>query len=61
MTGLPNRFPNNVIFDPYDRTNSTIYLIFNGFNRQFMEDPVPASSTSIGANSPRPQLACPSG
>ena len=39
MTGLPNRFPNNVIFDPYDRTNSTVYLIFNGFNRRFIEGP----------------------
>jgi hypothetical protein len=39
LTGLPNRFPNNVIFDPADRTNSTIYLIFNGFNRRFIEGP----------------------
>jgi hypothetical protein len=39
MTGLPNRFPNAVTFDPADRTNSTIYLIFNGFNRRFIEGP----------------------
>jgi len=39
MTGLPNRFPNNVIFDPADRTNSTVYLVFNGFNRRFIEGP----------------------
>lgn len=39
MTGLPNRFPNAVTFDPGDATNSTIYLVFNGFNRRFIEGP----------------------
>jgi hypothetical protein len=39
LTGLPNRFPNAVMFDPYDPTNSTIYLVFNGFNRRFVEGP----------------------
>jgi hypothetical protein len=39
MTGLPNRFPNAVTFDPSDATNSTIYLVFNGFNRRFIEGP----------------------
>jgi hypothetical protein len=39
MTGLPNRYPNAVAFDPYDRTNSTLYLVFNGFNRRFIEGP----------------------
>lgn len=39
MTGLPNRFPNAVTFDPTDPTNSTIYLVFNGFNRRFIEGP----------------------
>jgi hypothetical protein len=39
MTGLPNRFPNAVTFDPGDATNSTIYLVFNGFNRKFIEGP----------------------
>jgi hypothetical protein len=39
MTGPPNRFPNAVAFDPYDRTNSTVYLVFNGFNRRFIEGP----------------------
>ncbi|HYN94795.1 MAG TPA: glycosyl hydrolase [Pilimelia sp.] len=39
MTGLPNRFPNAVLFDPADRTNSTVYLVFNGFNRRFIEGP----------------------
>jgi hypothetical protein len=39
LTGLPNRFPNNVIFDPADRSNSTVYLVFNGFNRRFIEGP----------------------
>jgi hypothetical protein len=39
LTGLPNRFPNAVSFDPYDATNSTVYLVFNGFNRRFIEGP----------------------
>ena len=40
MTGLPNRFPNAVIFDPgRPRPNSTVYLVFNGFNRRFIEGP----------------------
>jgi hypothetical protein len=39
LTGLPNRYPNAVTFDPNDKTNSTIYLVFNGFNRRFIEGP----------------------
>jgi hypothetical protein len=39
LTGLPNRFPDAVTFDPGDATNSTIYLGFNGFNRRFIEGP----------------------
>lgn len=39
MTGLPNRYPSAVTFDPTDKTNSTIYLVFNGFNRRFIEGP----------------------
>jgi len=39
LTGLPNRFPSNVALDPADRTNSTVYLVFNGFNRRFIEGP----------------------
>ncbi|WP_225854005.1 glycosyl hydrolase [Micromonospora sp. AMSO31t] len=39
LTGLPNRYPNAVTFDPADPTNSTIYLVFNGFNRRFIEGP----------------------
>jgi hypothetical protein len=39
LTGLPNRYPNAVTFDPSDPTNSTIYLVFNGFNRRFIEGP----------------------
>ncbi len=39
MTGLPNRYPNAVTFDPSDATNSTIYVVFNGFNRRFIEGP----------------------
>jgi hypothetical protein len=39
LTGLPNRFPNAVTIDPDDPANSTIYLVFNGFNRRFVEGP----------------------
>lgn len=39
LTGLPNRYPTNVTFDPNDPTNSTVYLVFNGFNRRFIEGP----------------------
>ena len=39
LAGLPNRFPNNVIFDPSDPANSTVFLVFNGFNRRFIEGP----------------------
>jgi hypothetical protein len=39
LSGLPNRFPNAVTIDPYDHTNSTIYVVFNGFNRRFIEGP----------------------
>ncbi|SDY37558.1 hypothetical protein SAMN05444365_10251 [Micromonospora pattaloongensis] len=39
LTGLPNRYPNAVTFDPSDPTNSTVYLVFNGFNRRFIEGP----------------------
>jgi len=28
-----------VTFDPSDPTNSTIFLVFNGFNRRFIEGP----------------------
>jgi hypothetical protein len=39
LAGLPNRYPNAVTVDPADRTNSTIYVVFNGFNRRFVEGP----------------------
>lgn len=39
MTGLPNRFPSNVLIDPDDATNSTVFVVFNGFNRRFVEGP----------------------
>ncbi|BCJ50629.1 hypothetical protein Asp14428_21040 [Actinoplanes sp. NBRC 14428] len=39
LGGLPDRFPSNVIFDPADRTNATVLLVFNGFNRRFVEGP----------------------
>jgi hypothetical protein len=37
LTGLPNRYPDAVTFDPSD--SSTVYLGFNGFNRRFIEGP----------------------
>ena len=40
MTGLPNRFPNAVYID--DQANAggnTVYLVFNGYNRRFIEGP----------------------
>jgi hypothetical protein len=40
MTGLPNRFPNAVFIDQQaDPTGGTVYLVFNGYNRRFIEGP----------------------
>ncbi|HEX5997186.1 MAG TPA: hypothetical protein VFY84_18765 [Jiangellales bacterium] len=38
MTGLPSRYPNAVYIDKVDST-ATIYLVFNGYNRRFVEGP----------------------
>lgn len=40
MTGLPNRYPNAVYIDEKaDPTGGTVYLVFNGYNRRFIEGP----------------------
>ncbi|HET6166385.1 MAG TPA: hypothetical protein VFE07_06120, partial [Marmoricola sp.] len=39
MTGLPNRYPNAVHIDKVSATSATVYLVFNGFNRTFIEGP----------------------
>ncbi|HEX6872101.1 MAG TPA: hypothetical protein VF163_13470, partial [Micromonosporaceae bacterium] len=39
LTGLPNRYPNAVWIDRVDATTATIYLVFNGYNRRFIEGP----------------------
>ena len=39
MTGLPNRFPNQVYIDSVTADTATVYLAFNGYNRRFIEGP----------------------
>ncbi|HEX5995248.1 MAG TPA: hypothetical protein VFY84_08930, partial [Jiangellales bacterium] len=39
MTGLPSRYPNGVYIDKVDSSAATIYLVFNGYNRRFIEGP----------------------
>ncbi|MGE5829022.1 MAG: glycosyl hydrolase [Micromonosporaceae bacterium] len=39
MTGLPSRFPNAVTIDSVSGGTATIYLVFNGYNRRFIEGP----------------------
>ena len=39
MGTLPNRFPNAVHIDSVSGTTATIYLVFNGYNRRFIEGP----------------------
>jgi hypothetical protein len=39
-TGLPSRFPNAVFIDTKaDPNGGTVYLVFNGYNRRFIEGP----------------------
>jgi hypothetical protein len=39
-TGLPNRYPNAVFIDTKaDPAGGTVYLVFNGYNRRFIEGP----------------------
>jgi hypothetical protein len=39
MTGLPTRFPNAVHIDRVSGDTATVYLVFNGYNRRFIEGP----------------------
>jgi hypothetical protein len=39
MTGLPSRFPNAVYIDGVSADTATVYLVFNGYNRRFIEGP----------------------
>lgn len=39
MDGLPNRYPNAVWIDKVSPESATIYLVFNGYNRRFIEGP----------------------
>jgi hypothetical protein len=39
MNGLPTRFPNAVYIDSVTGGTATIYLVFNGYNRRFIEGP----------------------
>lgn len=39
LTGLPTRFPNAVYIDRLSGGTATIYLVFNGYNRRFIEGP----------------------
>jgi hypothetical protein len=39
MTGLPNRFPNEVHIADVSGGTATVYLVFNGYNRRFIEGP----------------------
>jgi hypothetical protein len=39
VTALPNRFPNAVYIDKVDGNTATVYVVFNGYNRRFIEGP----------------------
>ncbi len=39
VSALPNRYPSGVTIDPNDPTGATVYVVFNGFNRRFIEGP----------------------
>jgi hypothetical protein len=39
MGSLPNRYPNAVYIDSVTATSATFYLVFNGYNRRFIEGP----------------------
>ncbi|MBW8751966.1 MAG: hypothetical protein JF565_11155 [Propionibacteriales bacterium] len=39
MTGLPNRYPSGVYIDSVSGGTATVYLVFNGYNRTFIEGP----------------------
>ena len=39
MTGLPSRYPSGVFIDKVGADTATVYLVFNGYNRRFIEGP----------------------
>ena len=39
MTGLPSRYPSAVRIDNVSGSTATVYLVFNGYNRRFIEGP----------------------
>jgi hypothetical protein len=39
MTGLPSRYPNAVYIASVNDSTATVYLVFNGYNRHFVEGP----------------------
>lgn len=39
MTGLPTRYPSGVYIDSVTGGTATVYLVFNGYNRRFIEGP----------------------
>ena len=39
MTGLPSRYPSAVHIDSVSGNTATVYLVFNGYNRRFIEGP----------------------
>jgi hypothetical protein len=39
VTGLPNRFPNAVHIESLTADTTTVHLVFNGYNRRFIEGP----------------------
>ncbi|SCL29453.1 hypothetical protein GA0070624_3885 [Micromonospora rhizosphaerae] len=39
MTGLPSRYPSAVHIDSVNSSSATVYLVFNGYNRRFIEGP----------------------
>lgn len=39
MTGLPSRYPSGVYIDQVGGDTATVYLVFNGYNRRFIEGP----------------------
>jgi hypothetical protein len=39
MTGLPSRYPSGVYIDNVNGATATVYLVFNGYNRRFIEGP----------------------
>ena len=48
MTGLPSRYPSAVhIEQPLNSSTATVYLVFNGYNRRFIEGPGAAAGPRV--------------